>query len=93
VPAHADVVLQCGRTFTMNGLFTLPPTRMNERPIAEQPGCGLEDGPMSLFIQVDEGRAISVFACGDAAQPAGNVTPASADGAIAGFGARRASMV
>ena len=86
---------QDGRTLTFNGLFTQPTTRMSS-PIAEQLGCALEDGPMGLFIKVDEGKATSVanvFACGDAARAAGNVTLAVADGAMAGFGAHRASMV
>jgi thioredoxin reductase len=90
----ADVVLQDGRTLTMNGLFTQPRTLMRS-PIAEQLGCALEDGPMGLFIKVDEGKATSVanvFACGDAARAAGNVTLAVADGAMAGMGAHRGSM-
>lgn len=43
---------------------------------------------MGLFIKVDEGKGTSVpnvFACGDAARAAGNVT-------MAGFGVRRGSM-
>ncbi len=95
IDGHADVVLQDGRTLTMNGLFTQPRTQMSS-PIAEQLGCALEDGPMGLFIKVDEGKATSVpnvFACGDAARAAGNVTLAVADGAMAGFGAHRVSMV
>lgn len=91
----ADVVLQDGRTLRMNGLFTQPNTLLAS-PIAEQLGCVLEDGPMGRFIKVDEGKATSVpnvFACGDAARAAGNVTLAVADGAMAGFGAHRGSMV
>ncbi|MDT7517660.1 NAD(P)/FAD-dependent oxidoreductase [Rhodoferax sp. TBRC 17660] len=91
----ADVVLQDGRTIRLNGLFTQPHTVLAS-PVAEQLGCALEDGPMGRFIKVDEGKATSVpnvFACGDAAQAAGNVTLAVADGAMAGFGAHRASMV
>lgn len=95
IDGHADVVLQDGRTLTMNGLFTQPRTLLAS-PVAEQLGCALEEGPMGLFIKVDEGKATSVpnvFACGDAARAAGNVTLAVADGAMAGFGAHRASMV
>lgn len=90
----ADVVLQDGRTLHMNGLFTQPHTVLAS-PIAQQLGCALEDGPMGTFIKVDEGKATSVpnvFACGDAARAAGNVTLAVADGAMAGFGAHRGSM-
>ena len=90
----ADVVLQDGRTLRMNGLFTQPHTLLAS-PIAEQLGCALEDGPMGLFIKVDEGKATSVanvFACGDAARAAGNVTMAVADGAMAGMGAHRGAI-
>ena len=55
----------------------------------------LEDGPMGMFVKVDDFKAASVlnvFACGDAARAAGNATLAVADGAMAGFGANRASM-
>jgi thioredoxin reductase len=95
IDGHADVVLQNGRTITLNGLFTQPRTLLAS-PVAEQLGCALEDGPIGVFINVDEGKATSVpnvFACGDAARAAGNVTLAVADGAMAGFGAHRASMV
>ncbi len=95
IDGHADVVLQDGRTLTMNGLFTQPHTLLSS-PVAEQLGCTLEEGPMGMFIKVDEGKATSVlnvFACGDAARAAGNVTLAVADGAMAGFGAHRFSMV
>lgn len=94
IDGFADVVLQDGRTFTMNALFTQPRTSMSS-PIAEQLGCALEDGPMGPFIQVDDFKATSVrnvFACGDAARMAGNVTLAVADGAMAGIGAHRSSM-
>ncbi|AOW13732.1 thioredoxin reductase [Hydrogenophaga crassostreae] len=95
IDGFADVVLQDGRIFTMNALFTQPRTFLSS-PIAEQLGCSLEDGPMGPFIKVDEFKATSVpnvFACGDAARMAGNVTLAVADGAMAGFGAHRSSMI
>lgn len=91
----ANVVLQDGRTLPMKALFTQPHTVMNSS-IAEELGCTLEDGPMGRFIKVDDNKATSVpnvFACGDVARMAGNVTLAVADGAIAGFGAHRGSMV
>ena len=94
IDGHADVVLQDGRTISLNGLFTQPRTLLAS-PVAEQLGCALEDGPMGLFIKVDDFKATSVpnvFACGDAARAAGNVTLAVADGAMAGFGAHRGSM-
>ena len=94
IDGHADVVLQDGRRITMNGLFTQPRTLMAS-PVAEQLGCVLEDGPMGLFIKVDDFKATSVpnvFACGDVARAAGNVTLAVADGAMAGFGVHRSTM-
>lgn len=94
IGGHADVVLQDGRTVCMNGLFTQPRTLLTS-PVAEQLGCALEQGPMGVFIKVDEFKATSVpnvFACGDAARAAGNVTSAVADGAVAAFAAHRFSM-
>jgi thioredoxin reductase len=95
IDGFADVVLQDGRTLSMNALFTQPHTVMSS-PIAEQLGCALEEGPMGRFIKVDDFKATSVpnvFACGDAARMAGNVTLAVADGAMAAFGAHRTSLV
>ena len=61
----------------------------------QQVYCGhVEDGPIGLFIQVDEGKAASVpnvFACGDAVRAAWNVTFAVVDGAMVWFGAHRGS--
>lgn len=90
----ADVVLQDGRCLKMNGLFTQPRTEPGS-PLAAQLGCAMEAGPMGDFIRVGEGQATSVphvFACGDAARAAGNVTLAVADGAMAAFGAHRSMM-
>lgn len=95
IDGFADVVLKDGRTFAMNGLFTQPRTLISS-PIAEQLGCAVEDGPMGIFIKVDETQATSVpnvFASGDAARVAGNVTLAVADGAVAAFAAHRSTMV
>lgn len=94
INGHADVLLEDGRTIILNGLFTQPRTLLSS-PVAEQLGCALEDGPMGVFIKVDDFKATSVpnvFACGDAARAAGNVTLAVADGAMAGFGAHRVSI-
>lgn len=90
----ADVVLKDGRRLAMNALFTQPRTFVSS-PIAEQLGCTFEEGPTGKFIKVDESKATSVpnvFACGDAARMAGNVTLAVSDGAIAGYGAHRSSI-
>ncbi|WP_067063752.1 NAD(P)/FAD-dependent oxidoreductase [Roseateles chitosanitabidus] len=90
----AEVVLQDGRRLSMNGLFTQPRTSPSS-PIAAQLGCAMEDGPMGPFIQVGPTQETSlknVFACGDAARAAGNVTLAVADGVMAALGAHRSTM-
>ena len=95
IEGHADVVLQDGRTLTMSGLFTQPRTSLSS-PIAAQLGCAMEEGPMGPFIKVGPMQDTSVpkvFACGDAARAAGSVTLAVSDGAMAGLGAHRSTMV
>lgn len=90
----ADLVLQDGRTFSMNALFTQLRTSLSS-PIAQQLGCELAVGPMGSFIKVDEFKATTVpnvFACGDAARAAGNVTLAVADGTMAAHAMHRISM-
>lgn len=94
IEGFADVVLEDGRVLTMKALFTQPRTVLSS-PIAEQLGCVLDIGPTGQFIRVDDFKATSVpnvFACGDAARAAGNVTLAAADGAMAAYGAHRNSM-
>lgn len=95
IDGFADVVLQDGRTLPMKGLLTQPRCTLSSA-VAEQLGCAMEDGPMGAFIKVDAFQATSianVFACGDAARAAGNVTLAVSDGAMAGFGAHRSTML
>ncbi|HEY0819425.1 MAG TPA: NAD(P)/FAD-dependent oxidoreductase [Rhizobacter sp.] len=91
----ADVVLQDGRAYAMNGLFTQSRTHVAS-PIAQQLGCAMEDGPLGRFIQVDAMQQTSVanvFACGDAARAAGSVALAVADGALAALAAHRSTML
>ena len=94
IEGHADVLLKDGRRLVMNGLFAQPRTHLAS-PVAQQLGCALEEGPTGPFIRVDPGQATRVthvFACGDAARAAGNVTLAVADGAMAAFSAHRSTM-
>jgi thioredoxin reductase len=94
IDGFADVVLQDGRTLTMDGLFTQPRTTPSST-IAAQLGCAMEDGPMGPFVKVgtmQDTNVPNVFACGDAARAAGSVTLAVSDGAMAGFGAHRSTM-
>lgn len=94
IDGYADVVLEDGRVLSMNALFTQPRTVLSSS-IAWQLGCAMDNGPSGMFIRVDEFKATSVpnvFACGDAARMAGNVTLAVADGAMAAYAAHRNSM-
>lgn len=95
VEGIADVVLQDGRVVSMKGLFTQPRTHVSS-PVARQLGCAFEEGPMGLFVKVDAMQQTSVpnvFAGGDAARAAGNVTMAVADGAMAGIATHRSTML
>ena len=89
-----DVVLEDGRRVALDGLFTATATEVSS-PIAGQLGCAFLDGPTGRYIGTDEMKATSVpgvFACGDAARPAGNVALAVGDGAMAGVAAHRKLM-
>lgn len=90
----ADVVLTDGRTVALRGLFVASRTEI-ATPLAEGLGCRLEEGPLGRFIATDAMKQTSVagvFACGDAARPAGSVTFAVGDGAQAGLSAHRSLM-
>lgn len=91
---RADIKLRDGRVIAVSGLFTVTRTRPSS-PLAEQLGCAFEEDPLGRFIQTDASKATSVpglFACGDAARPAGSVATSVGDGAIAGVAAHQ-SMV
>jgi thioredoxin reductase len=86
VIGNADVMLNDGRVISLNGLFTMTHVSMAS-PLAEQLGCGFEQGPAGPFIQTDafkETTVPGVFACGDAARGFGSVALAVGDGALAG---------
>ncbi len=90
---RATVALKDGREKELVGLFVA--TEIVPGPLAEQLGCKLESTPMGTIIATDEVKATSVpgvFACGDTARAAGNVTLAMADGTMAAMGAHRALL-
>ena len=94
VEDRATVRLAEGRALTFAGLFLAPKSRVAGR-IAIDLALEMEDGAMGPIIKTDMTNATSVpgvFACGDAALPAGSVALAVADGARAGFGAHRSLM-
>jgi thioredoxin reductase len=65
-------------------------------PLAEQLGCEFTESPLGPYVKTDgtkETSVAGVFACGDAARPAGNITFAMADGALAGVAAHRSLIL
>lgn len=70
---EATVELADRRRIALAGLFVASRTRV-ATPVARQPGCKFEEGPLGSFVRTDATRETSVpgvFACGDAARMAG----------------------
>jgi thioredoxin reductase len=87
----ATVCLADGRALPFAGLFLMPRTRVASRIVSDLE-VELEDAPTGSIIRTDATKETSVrgvFACGDAALPAGSVAFAVADGARAGIAAHR----
>ena len=85
---RADLELDNGRVFNLDGIFTMSRTRIS--PLAEQLGCELADGPTGPYLYTNDTRQTSVpgvFACGDASLAAGSVALAVGEGVRAGVGA------
>lgn len=94
-PALEAVRLADGRVAPVEALFTAPATRMAS-PLAEQLGCGFEEGPTGPYLRVDERKMTTlpgVYAAGDAASPLHNATLASAAGVLAGVGAHQSLVM
>lgn len=90
----ATVELTNGRTFEMDGLFTLGTTRLAS-DVPGQLGCALDDGPLGPVIRTSptkETTVSGVFACGDTARLFGNVALAVGDGALAGASAHQSLL-
>lgn len=86
--ARAELELDDGRVFNLDGIFTMSRTRLS--PLAEQLGCELADGVTGAYLLTNDMRQTSVpgvFACGDASLAAGSVALAVAEGVRAGVGA------
>ncbi|WP_339470791.1 NAD(P)/FAD-dependent oxidoreductase [Pseudomonas sp. EL_65y_Pfl1_R83] len=85
---RADLELDDGRVFNLDGIFTQSRTRIS--PLAEQLGCERVDGPAGRYLHTNEMRQTSVpgvFAGGDVSLAAGSVALAVAEGVRAGVGA------
>lgn len=80
-----------GRTSELDALYIGTRTRLNS-DIAQQLGCGIDEGVWGSIIRTDEWKATTVpgvFAAGDITRSAHNVTWASADGVTAGVALHR----
>lgn len=87
-PELEAVRLADGRVLPLAAIFTAPKNSMAS-PLAEQLGCGFEEGPLGPYLRTDDwGRTTiaGVYAAGDAASPMHNATLASASGVMAGVG-------
>ncbi|TFY93075.1 NAD(P)/FAD-dependent oxidoreductase [Pseudomonas nabeulensis] len=84
---RADLELDDGQVFSLDGVFTISRTRIS--PLGEQLGCERVDGPTGPYLHTNEMRQTSrpgVFACGDTSLAAGSVALAVGEGVRAGTG-------
>lgn len=82
----SSLLLDNGRTASIDALYIAPRTRLNS-PIAAQLGCALDDGPFGPVIRTDATKLTTVpgvYAAGDIARVPHNATWAAADGVTAG---------
>lgn len=90
-PELEAVRLADGRVLPLAAIFTAPKNSMAS-PLAEQLGCGFEEGPLGPYLHTDDWGQTTiagVYAAGDAASPMHNATLASASGVRAGVGAHQ----
>jgi len=89
------LALADGRSCPLDALFISPRNRLNSQ-IAERMGCNIQDGPLGQVITVDDMKATTVprvFAAGDIARAAHNVTFACADGVMAAMAMHRSLIL
>ena len=85
------IELTDGRTPAIDALYLGPRTRLNS-DIAQQLGCGVDEGTFGKIIRTDDTRLTTVpgvYAAGDITRDMHNVTWASADGVMAGTAVHR----
>ena len=90
-PTLTGARLADGRFVPLKALFIGSRIRQGG-DFAQALGCELEETPNGCIVKVDEMKQTSqagVFAAGDMARMAGNITMASADGVMAGVGLHR----
>jgi len=91
VSGEADAELTDGRVLHFAGIFTAPGMRPSS-DLAAVLGCAFDNGPIGPFLHTGPMKETSVpgvFACGDVARPAGSVSWAVGDGALAGAAAHQ----
>lgn len=90
----AALDLADGRTADVDALYLSPRFHLNS-DIGEQLGCETEESPLGHILRTDATQQTTVprvYAAGDIARPAHNMTWASADGVMAGMAAHRALL-
>ncbi|MFL9875250.1 NAD(P)/FAD-dependent oxidoreductase [Paraburkholderia megapolitana] len=91
IDGRATIVLEDGRHFEQDGIFTGPRMRLSS-PLAAQLGCDIDDSAFGEMIRTDGMKTTSVrgvYACGDATQGAKSVAIAVGDGYMTGAVAHR----
>lgn len=90
-PSLTGARLSDGRLVPLRALFLGVGVRQTGT-LAETLGCALDETPMGRIIRVDDFKQTTVpgvYAAGDVARMASNITLASADGVMAGIGVHR----
>ncbi|MGV9008091.1 NAD(P)/FAD-dependent oxidoreductase [Brevundimonas sp.] len=90
-PSLTGARLSDGRLVPLRALFLGVGVRQTGA-LAETLGCALDETPMGRIIRVDDFKQTTVpgvYAAGDVARMASNITLASADGVMAGIGMHR----
>ena len=87
----SEIELIDGRTSGVDALYLSPRTRLNSE-IAQQLGCEMDEAPLGPIIRTDSQKMTTVFgvyAAGDIARSAHNLSWAIADGVTAGTALHR----